>query len=609
MKSKEINLVKNTIDEGDINNLILWLRTNPRLTKGEMTIEFEKSWSKWLGVKHSVYVNSGSSGNLAMAYGLKLSGRLKNNIILAPAVSWVTTISPFIQFGYDIKLFDCDEDTLGPDIEDLEEMINEYQPSAMIFVHVLGIPSKMKEIQELCEKYDVILLEDSCESIGSTYDDKKTGTFGLMSTFSFFFGHHLSVSPDTQIPYLDDNNMFNIDNIEYIYNKYDNINKIKVLSFDENYNTTYNSPYNIIKHKIEDKKILRLKLYNNRQIEITEDHSVFSYDKKDFKIIVKRGNEIKKGDYILVPSKICQPEIKNELNFIDFCKNFKNKFFVINYNIQDVDNLKFKWDSKEQQQKENWKKRKVLPLEFLKNYTSDLKIALKNTPKNKYIPIKYKVTNDLCKLIGYFLAEGSYGDGSLNFSFNNNEIEYINDVKNIIKNIFDLDVYNSISEDTNSCTVQVYSSTLKIFLKDFLNIKIGSSNKRIPNFIYHSTESCKISFLYGYFCGDGSQSDSRINVTSVSNQLISDVSYLFNMLGLNGSIIENQQKQRSVKNVKIKKLKTQYKFILNNVKLFDGYLEIDKKIEFSHPHKRLTFPISHYSKRNKDFVDYKCINL
>jgi CDP-6-deoxy-D-xylo-4-hexulose-3-dehydrase len=204
-----ISLVKDTIDKQDIDNLILWLNENPRLTKGEKTIEFEKIWSEYTGVKYSVYVNSGSSANLAMAYALQVSGHLRNKVILAPAVSWVTTVSPFIQLGYNVKLFDCDKDTLGPGIINLEKLMKKHKPSVMIFVHVLGIPSKMKEIQELCNKYDVILLEDSCESIGSTYNNKKTGSFGLMSSFSFYYGHHLSTIEGGMIC-TDDFNMYNI---------------------------------------------------------------------------------------------------------------------------------------------------------------------------------------------------------------------------------------------------------------------------------------------------------------------------------------------------------------------------------------------------------------
>jgi len=188
----KVQLVKDTIDYGDIDSLIRWLETNPRLTKGEWTASFEQKWSKYIGSKYSVYVNSGSSANLAMAYVLKVSKKLRNNIILAPAVSWVTTVTPFMQLGFDVKLIDCDKDTLGPDIQHLETLMKKYEPSAMIFVQVLGFPSKMDDIKSLCDKYGVILLEDSCESVGSTYNGKRTGSFGLMSSFSFYFGHHIS---------------------------------------------------------------------------------------------------------------------------------------------------------------------------------------------------------------------------------------------------------------------------------------------------------------------------------------------------------------------------------------------------------------------------------
>lgn len=204
-----ISLVKDTIDQKDIVDLISWLTTNPRLTKGDITIEFEKLWSEYTGVKHSVYVNSGSSANLAMAYSLQVSGKLRNKVVLAPSVSWVTTVAPFIQLGYDVKLVDSDIDTLGPDIDDLKRLIKQYNPSVLIFVHVLGFPSKLKEIKELCDENDIILLEDSCESVGSTYDGKRTGSFGLMSSFSFYFGHHISTIEGGMIC-TDDDNLYNV---------------------------------------------------------------------------------------------------------------------------------------------------------------------------------------------------------------------------------------------------------------------------------------------------------------------------------------------------------------------------------------------------------------
>ena len=190
--TEKIDLVKDTIDLNDVKRLITWLETNPRLTKGDLTLEFEKKWSEWLGVKYSVFVNSGSSANLAAIYSLLLSGKLKNNKIVVPAVSWVTTVTPTIQLGMEPIMCDCDIDNLGLDINHLKEIIKNDNPSAIILVHVLGIPNHMDEILKLCKENDILLIEDTCESIGSKYNDKLLGSLGDLSTFSFYFGHHMS---------------------------------------------------------------------------------------------------------------------------------------------------------------------------------------------------------------------------------------------------------------------------------------------------------------------------------------------------------------------------------------------------------------------------------
>ena len=187
-----VKLVKDTIDVSDVNNLIEWLKTNPRLTKGDLTVEFEKKWSEWLGVKYSVFVNSGSSANLAAIYSLILSNRMKNNKIIVPAVSWVTTVTPAIQLGLQPIMCECDPNNLGLNIDHLKQIIIDESPSAIILVHVLGFPNHMDEIVKLCNENDILLVEDTCESIGSTYQNKKVGTFGDLSTFSFYFGHHMS---------------------------------------------------------------------------------------------------------------------------------------------------------------------------------------------------------------------------------------------------------------------------------------------------------------------------------------------------------------------------------------------------------------------------------
>ena len=188
----DIKLNNDTINQEDIAKLISWLQTNPQLTKGEQTVNFENAWSKWQERKYSAFVNSGSSANLAMIYSLMMSGRLKNKKVIVPAISWVTTVAPIIQLGLEPIICDADEETLGIDINNLKLLIQIHKPSVLIIVHVLGFPNKMKEILELCDENDIILLEDSCESMGSTYDGVKTGNFGLMSSFSTYFGHHFS---------------------------------------------------------------------------------------------------------------------------------------------------------------------------------------------------------------------------------------------------------------------------------------------------------------------------------------------------------------------------------------------------------------------------------
>jgi CDP-6-deoxy-D-xylo-4-hexulose-3-dehydrase len=206
---ERIKLVKDTISQNEINLLIDWLKTNPILTKNKLTVEFEEKFSKYQNRKYSVFLNSGSSANLAMIYSLLVSDKLKNKNIIVPTVSWTTTVSPLIQLGLNPILCECDKETLGLDIDYLKKLVSEHKPSVVMLVHILGFPNKMKEILEICEQNNIILLEDSCESIGSFYDDIKTGSFGLMSSFSFFYGHHMSCIEGGMVC-TDDYDLYNI---------------------------------------------------------------------------------------------------------------------------------------------------------------------------------------------------------------------------------------------------------------------------------------------------------------------------------------------------------------------------------------------------------------
>lgn len=191
-EKKRFLLAQETIDRKDIAELISWLETDPWLTQGPLTKQFETEWSRWLGTEYALYVNSGSSANLMMYYALLVSGRLKNRKVIVPAISWATTVAPAIQLGFEPIMCDGDPHTFGLDLDHLERLCQEHDPGAVIVVHVLGVPHKMEELLALKGRYDFALMEDACAATGSRYDGKLVGTFGDLSTFSFYFGHHLS---------------------------------------------------------------------------------------------------------------------------------------------------------------------------------------------------------------------------------------------------------------------------------------------------------------------------------------------------------------------------------------------------------------------------------
>lgn len=187
-----IKLVNDTINKKDIKKLSNWLLDFPRLTKGEQTEKFEKKFSKWQECKYSVYVNSGSSANLLMLHALRERGGLKNNKILIPAVGWSTTLAPAIQLGFEVILIDIDLDTLCVDSSILEKEIKKHDPAILFSVNVLGFLPDYTAILNICKTYNVIAIEDSCETLGSFHNGIKAGNFGLMSSFSFYFSHIMS---------------------------------------------------------------------------------------------------------------------------------------------------------------------------------------------------------------------------------------------------------------------------------------------------------------------------------------------------------------------------------------------------------------------------------
>ena len=206
---KQYKLAEGTIDVKDYQIMIDFIKKKKTLTQSLNTKKFEKKFSEYLGRKYSVFVNSGSSANLLIAQTLLEGNFLKNKIAILPAVSWSTTVSPFLQLGYKVVLCDCDSVNLGLDINQLEKICKKYKPGLVVVVNVLGHSNNFKEINRIQKKYKFKIMEDNCESMGSIKQNKKLGCHGISSSHSFYYGHHISTIEGGVIS-TDNNKFYNI---------------------------------------------------------------------------------------------------------------------------------------------------------------------------------------------------------------------------------------------------------------------------------------------------------------------------------------------------------------------------------------------------------------
>jgi len=169
---------------------------------GEKAREFEKVFPEYLGKKHGVMTNSGSSANLLMASVLTSKNKLpekyrleKGDKFITPIVCFPTTINPIIQNGFEPVFVDVDIPSLNLNLDEVERLLvedTERKIRGITFAHVLGNPPDMDRLMSLVEQYDLIFLEDACDALGSFYDGQRLGSYGLLSTCSFFPAHHMT---------------------------------------------------------------------------------------------------------------------------------------------------------------------------------------------------------------------------------------------------------------------------------------------------------------------------------------------------------------------------------------------------------------------------------
>src|SRR5678815_529190 len=169
------------------------------IRRGQFTMatevaDFEREFAQYFGVKHGVMVNSGSSADLIATAALFYKRQRplqRGDEAIVPAISWSTTYSPLQQYGLKLRFVDVDLNTLNMNVSQLESALTP-RTKLIVAVSILGNPAALDEIRSFADKHGLYLLEDNCESADAELNGRKTGTFGHVNTFSFFYSHHVS---------------------------------------------------------------------------------------------------------------------------------------------------------------------------------------------------------------------------------------------------------------------------------------------------------------------------------------------------------------------------------------------------------------------------------
>lgn len=185
----DIPLMSNNISQSDIDVLIQFLQTAGRFTNGPKVREFEEAWSKWLGVKYSLFVNSGSSANFMTLAGIREQYG-PGEVVLSP-IGWSSDISAVIAAGLDPVFVDVELKNFALKPEDAIAKITG-RTKAILLTHVLGYNGMSQKLRDICTEKNIVLIEDVCESHGAAYQNQKLGSIGDVSNFSFYYAHHMS---------------------------------------------------------------------------------------------------------------------------------------------------------------------------------------------------------------------------------------------------------------------------------------------------------------------------------------------------------------------------------------------------------------------------------
>lgn len=190
-----IKLIKSTFynEKNTKEQLCKFIKKADILSFGPECRRFERKFAKWQGRKHCIFLNSGSSANLAIIQALLNIGKIKRGDKIGfSALTWSTNVMPLIQLGLEAVPVDIELDTLNVSSRILQALLKKHKLKMLFITNLLGFCDDLDVIKSICSKEKIILTEDNCESLGTVYKGKKLGNYGIAGSFSFYVGHHMS---------------------------------------------------------------------------------------------------------------------------------------------------------------------------------------------------------------------------------------------------------------------------------------------------------------------------------------------------------------------------------------------------------------------------------
>ena len=309
IKKLKYPLLSNAFSKSDISCGIKVLKSK-RITMSKITKNFEKQFAKKIGCKYALMTNSGSSANLLAISSIvnplfKKKLKARDEVII-PAVCWSTSLWPIVQNNLKPVFVDVELDTFNMSIESLKKKITS-RTRAIMCVHVLGTSTNMDQIQKLIKNKKILLIEDTCESLGAKFNNKYLGTFGEFGTFSFYYSHQITSGEGGMI----------VCNNSYNYNILKSL-RSHGWSRETNFHSFYKKKFK----KIDDRFLFINSGYNLRPTEVQAAIAQNQFKRLDNFINIRKKNRNK-----IIETIKKNPKWDDQFNFVKQSKRVSPSWF------------------------------------------------------------------------------------------------------------------------------------------------------------------------------------------------------------------------------------------------------------------------------------------